>query len=267
MEENRDHTKLAIFALVLALLALGVAITSLVSAPAPVADPSGNLEALRRETADLRAELAKSRQELEARLTELSAKKEAPAPPIAPAAPTAVDQAALRTLVTDQVREALLQMGGNLRWTAANLPQPIKEALAKVAPGVEITRAEQRQQNNQTIFRLKGRWKDEEFDYRITPAGEVLEADMALEVVPANVREAALKAMDGIRLKDATQVLHDGVVAYDFGAYVGNKEYELRISADGKVLRTEAQGNHGHGNRPPDAAPQKPPIAPTQENF
>jgi Skp family chaperone for outer membrane proteins len=280
METNEKRTGIAILALVLALLALGVAGAAFVTAPKPVPDPTAGLEALRNDIAGLRsdlgksrqelearvAELAKSRQELEARTAELAARKEAPAPPVSLAAPVAADQAALRKQVEEQVREALLQAGGNVRWTAAALPQPVKDAMAKVAPGVELVRAEQRQHNDQTYFRLKGRLKGEEYDYRITPAGEILEADLPLGIVPAVVKDAAAKAVAGFELVDATQVLHDGAIAFDLGGRAEQKKYEVRVSAAGKVINVEVHGQ-GRNAKPQGGGAQPPPRAPAQENF
>jgi Skp family chaperone for outer membrane proteins len=280
METNEKRAGIAILALVLALLALGVAGAAYVSAPKPVPDPTAGLEALRNDIAGLRAdlaksrqelearvaELAKSRQELEARVAELAARKEASAPLVALAAPVAADQAALRKQMEEQVREALLQAGGNVRWEPATLPQPVKDALAKVAPGVEIIRAEQRQRNDQAYFRLKGRLKGDELDYRITPAGGILEADLPLGIVPAVVKDAATKAVAGFELVDATQILHDGAVAFDLGGRAEQKKYELRVSAEGKVINVEVHGQ-GRNARPQGGVPQKPPAPPAQENF
>lgn len=273
MEMKRERSKVAIIALVLALFALGVAVGAYLSIPSPAPDPQPELAALRNQVADLKTELARNGQELEAHASALAAQREALAAkaspvPAAVAAPMPVDQAQLRKQVDDQVRKALLQAGVEVRMMPGELPEPVKLAMAKVAPGVEITRCEQRQRNDQSYFRMRGNLKGEEMDYRIAPNGGILEADLPLEVVPDVVKQAAAKAVPGWQLVDATQRLRDGAVIFDLGGRAEQKKYELRVSETGQVLDVEARGGHNHGGGHQAGGAQKPPAPPpVQENF
>ena len=279
METKRERSKVAVIALVLALFALGGAVGVYVALPSPAPDLHPELASLRNQITDLKTQLDKNRQELEAHASALTAQKEAlavaatPVPPPAPvavAAPIAADRMELLKQVDGQVRETLLQSGVSVRMMPGELPQTVKDAMATVAPGVEITRCEQRQYKNQSYVRMRGRLDGQDLDYRITSDGGILEADLPLEVVPEVVKQAAAKAVPGWQLVDATQRLRDGAVIFDLGGRAEQKKYELRLSATGTVMDVEVHGGHNHGGRNQGGAPktQKPPAPPpVPENF
>lgn len=266
MDENQKRNRVGILALILAFAALGVAGAAYVSLPAPVAtvtpatDPQVELTALRKDLADLRAELAKVRQDLEMQSKATADLRQVPAP---------VDQSELRRLVGEQIKQALAQAKPAPRLTPEGMPKPVQDALAKVAPGVEITRSEQRQRNDQTYYRLRGRLNGEELDYRIAPDGGVLEADLPLAIVPENLKQAAAQAVPGWQIEDATQRLQDGAVIFDLGGRAADrKKYEIRLAVNGQVLKVEPDGGNHHGVGGHGGEAQKPPAPPpVQENF
>ena len=62
-----------------------------------------------------------------------------------------------------------------------------------------------------------------------------------LAKVPKNVLQAAEKAVAGIKLTEAkVEKKADGLV-YDLEGTVGDKEYEIEVSAAGKVLEVEQE--------------------------
>lgn len=72
-------------------------------------------------------------------------------------------------------------------------------------------------------------------------ADESDEEEVALDKLPAAVRAAAEKAVPGIVLQEADRETEDGTVVYDVEGEANGKEYELEITADGKVLEVESE--------------------------
>ena len=74
---------------------------------------------------------------------------------------------------------------------------------------------------------------------------EALEEKIALDQLPEMVKKAALDAVKGIVLTKAEKETKDDTVVYEVEGKVGNKEYEIKISAMGKVLRIEVEDEDG----------------------
>ena len=74
-------------------------------------------------------------------------------------------------------------------------------------------------------------------------AAEEKEKDekIALDQVPAAVTKAAQDAVKGITLTEAEKETKDGVVYYELTGKVGEKEYEIKVGADGKVLAVKEE--------------------------
>jgi len=61
--------------------------------------------------------------------------------------------------------------------------------------------------------------------------------DIPLSQVPKNIKEIAKKAVKGIKLTEAE--LEDG--NYELEGYVGDVEYEIKITPEGKVIKIEKE--------------------------
>jgi hypothetical protein len=59
--------------------------------------------------------------------------------------------------------------------------------------------------------------------------------------VPAVVKDAAVKAVDGLTLTKAEKEVKNGAVVYELEGTASGKEYEVKVSADGKVLKAEEE--------------------------
>ena len=66
---------------------------------------------------------------------------------------------------------------------------------------------------------------------------------VALDQLPAAVKAAAEDAVKGIVLTEAEKETKNGVVIYEIDGKAGGKEYELKIAADGKVLKVKEEKN------------------------
>ena len=61
--------------------------------------------------------------------------------------------------------------------------------------------------------------------------------DIPLSQVPKNIKEIAEKAVKGLKLTEAE--LEDGI--YELEGYVGDVEYEIKITPEGKVIKIEKE--------------------------
>lgn len=59
--------------------------------------------------------------------------------------------------------------------------------------------------------------------------------DIALDLVPASVKQAAVAAVPGLVLQEAEKEIDGGITVYCLEGRVGSDEYEVEVSADGKV--------------------------------
>jgi len=66
---------------------------------------------------------------------------------------------------------------------------------------------------------------------------EKKEEDIPLDKVPEKIKAAAEKAVKGIKLTEAE--LEDGV--YELEGKVGDDEYEIKITPEGKVIKIEKE--------------------------
>jgi hypothetical protein len=87
MATNEYGRRIAVLALVLALSALGVAVCAFVSAPKPATDRQDAINVLRKEIADLKTDLGKSRRDFGAFAAELAARQQVPVVAGAPFVP------------------------------------------------------------------------------------------------------------------------------------------------------------------------------------
>ena len=67
------------------------------------------------------------------------------------------------------------------------------------------------------------------------------EIEVALSDVPEAVLAAARKAVPGIKISSVEQETEGGEVIYDVEGVVDGKEYEVEVSATGKVLEIEEE--------------------------
>ncbi|MCZ7646995.1 MAG: PepSY domain-containing protein [Planctomycetota bacterium] len=69
--------------------------------------------------------------------------------------------------------------------------------------------------------------------------GEGKEEKLALKDVPEAVLKAAQEAVKGIVFDEAEKKTRGETVVYELEGKAGEKRYEVKVSADGKVLKVE----------------------------
>ena len=67
------------------------------------------------------------------------------------------------------------------------------------------------------------------------------EEKIPLDQVPANVKNAAQAALPGLVLEEAERETEDGTVLYSLQGLVDGQEYEVEVTAAGKVLEIEKE--------------------------
>lgn len=73
------------------------------------------------------------------------------------------------------------------------------------------------------------------------------EKDIALSKVPGKVLAAAKAAVPGITLTEAEVESTDKGVVYELEGVLAGSEYEIKVSADGKVLRIKQEVDDDDG--------------------
>jgi hypothetical protein len=71
------------------------------------------------------------------------------------------------------------------------------------------------------------------------------ERSIAIADLPANIRDAAEKAVPGIVLEEAEVETENGVDVYEVEGSASGKEYEIEIDSSGKVLEIEEEVDDG----------------------
>ena len=66
---------------------------------------------------------------------------------------------------------------------------------------------------------------------------------IALDQVPADVKAAAEQSVKGIVLTEAEKKTKKGVVVWELTGKADGKEYEVKVSADAKVIRAKQKDN------------------------
>ena len=72
-----------------------------------------------------------------------------------------------------------------------------------------------------------------------TAAGSDDEEEIPLSKVPTNVLKAATAAVKGIVLTEAEIEKEKGEIVYELEGKANGKEYEIKVTAQGKVLEIE----------------------------
>ena len=78
----------------------------------------------------------------------------------------------------------------------------------------------------------------------------IAEDDEEIELadVPQKVKDAAIAAVKGIKLTEASIEKEDGKTVYELEGTVDGKEYEIEVDEDGKVLEVEQEDDDDDDN-------------------
>ncbi len=118
----------------------------------------------------------------------------------------------------------------------ANVVNAVKTAFPKAGP-IEWDKDGVINKHFEADFRVDGL----EVEVDVSPEGQILRTkeDLAPSSVPEAVRAAALKQLAGSRIEDAKKITEGQAVRYEVEVEAGDKDLDVTISADGKVLRVD----------------------------
>ena len=133
------------------------------------------------------------------------------------------------------------------------VPALVINAAKKEVPGIKITGAEKEENDDETIYELKGNAAGKEYEIKISSQGKVLKAgkdddeededgkDIELSGVPAKVKAAVGKKVPGIKLTEAEIKGKGPAVVYELEGRLNGYDYEIKVTKDGKVLKVEKE--------------------------
>jgi len=139
----------------------------------------------------------------------------------------------------------------------SSVPEVVKAAAATAVPGIVLDEAERETEDGLVVYDLEGEAGGKEYELEITADGTVLDVEVEeddedeeddddedkvpLAQVPQVVKDAAAKAVPGIVLEEAERETEGGQVVFNLEGEAGGKDYELEITAEGKVLEVEVE--------------------------
>jgi len=132
------------------------------------------------------------------------------------------------------------------------VPALVMNAAKKAVPGIKITGAETEQNDDKSIYELKGNAAGKGYELKISSHGKILKAeeddeedydarDIELSEIPAEVKTAVAKKIPGIKLTEAEMKTKPYGTIYELEGSVNGYDYEIKVTKDGKVLEAEKE--------------------------
>jgi len=151
-----------------------------------------------------------------------------------------------------------------------NLPAPVKQTLAKEYPGAKILKAEILTKDGVKLFELSIQVKDKTMGVTIDPQGRIektpaeevkakeaeetekdeenegketaakaaeIEETVALENLPAPVKQILAKEYPGAKILKAEILTKDGIKLFELSIQVKDKTVEVTIDPQGKIIK------------------------------
>lgn len=122
-----------------------------------------------------------------------------------------------------------------------NVPVAVLAAFQKQYPDVKITGVEKEEKNGQTYYEIESKDGRTERDILYSADGKVFEIEEEISVMslPQRVKEAVNKAYPGSEIDEAEKITRGSTVEYEVVVEVGDEEFEILVTADGKLISKE----------------------------
>jgi hypothetical protein len=125
----------------------------------------------------------------------------------------------------------------------ADVPAVVRQAAAKAVPDAKWTEATTEAEDGETTFEIIGEKPGgRAVSVGVSEAGKVLEIEneIPLKEVPRLITDACKAKYPKFQPSDAETVSKDGkIVAYELSGKLGQKEVDIRVSADGKTVELD----------------------------
>ncbi len=153
--------------------------------------------------------------------------------------------------------------GKEVKVKVEDLPGAVSAALDKEAPGAEIEEIEKEEKDGKVVYDVDVKIEGKEFELKIAADGTVLKKEaeeekeekegeegdeedkdeavtVALSDVPEAVQATVKTEAPNGEIGEIEKEEEDGKVVYDVDVKIDGKKFELKIAADGTLLKKNA---------------------------
>jgi uncharacterized membrane protein YkoI len=154
-------------------------------------------------------------------------------------------------------------IGKEVKVKVEDLPGAVSATLDKEAPGAEIEEIEKEEKDGKVVYDVDVKIEGKEFELKIADDGTLLKKEaeeekeekegeegdeedkdegvtVTLGDLPDAVQATVTKEAQSGEIGEIEKEEEDGKVVYDVDVKIDGKKFELKIAADGKLLKKEA---------------------------
>ncbi len=148
------------------------------------------------------------------------------------------------------------------------MPSAVRATLERESTGGKIKKIEKENEHGKIIYEAEIIIDGKEYETEVAPDGMLIskklerkhgrkeheemeehhhgwkhfrkkESKIAISDVPENIMEAVNDAVPGGKVKEAEKEVHGKKVVYEIEKIVDGKEIEIKVAADGKIIKVE----------------------------
>jgi len=155
------------------------------------------------------------------------------------------------------------ERGKEVKVNVTDLPDAVRATLEKEAPGAEIEEMEKQEEEGKVVYDVDVKIEGKEFELKIAANGTVLKKEaeeeeekegeerdeedkdegvtVSLGDLPEAVQDTLKIAAPNGEIEEIEKEEEDGKVVYEVDVKIDGKEFELKIAADGTLLKKKAE--------------------------
>jgi len=136
------------------------------------------------------------------------------------------------------------EAGGDEKEVALDqVPAPVRATILKEAGTNTIDEIEKETENGVTMYEAEWKVDGKEVEIKVTPDGKIVarEKEVTIDQVPDAARKTILKEAAGNKIEEIEEETKNGVTTYEAEWHEGDKEIEIKVAADGKLLDREVE--------------------------
>src|SRR4051812_11068185 len=132
---------------------------------------------------------------------------------------------------------ALPLCADDIKIKRSDLPAAVQQALGQVSQGATIVGYSKEIENGKTLYEIEMKTGKVTKDVTLDESGKVVivEQEVALDSVPAAVKEGLTKGAGKARITKVESITEDGKVTYE-AQLKGGRTKELVVDTDGKMV-------------------------------
>ncbi len=126
----------------------------------------------------------------------------------------------------------------------SDLPEAVLKAFEASNPDALATEYGKKDVNGQIRYEIETKVGDLEKDFVYLPDGTLLQVDedVPVELLPDAIVESVKKAYPEGEIDEADKITRGDTIDYELIVEVGETDYELLVSADGKIISSVQAG-------------------------